>query len=395
MIEKIRLKNFESHKDTELDLHPGINVIVGESDSGKSSILRSVNLVAENKPSGDNFINHFSEKCEVELCVKGKSIKRIKGKNKNLYKIDKDKFEAFGQGVPDEVNDILNMDELNMQDQFDKHFLISKSSGEVARVLNKIINLEEIDGALSGIEKLKKGFKKKYEDSEASIQEYTNDISNLSWVKDALKKIEILKAKSEKFERKKISRDSIKETISEIEKCEIESMKLNKILKFEKKILSLKKNSENLDYKISKRDELKNSIENFEDLNSKILKQNSIIDSEKIVNKIKKSCDALEIKIEKKKELEKNIEKIELYEMKISKENEKLKFEKPLLKIKKSIVQFAEKIYKRNSIVEIINKSEVLNSKINILVDKIKELKNKLKEYKDQFDVCPFCGKEI
>ena len=97
---------------------------------------------------------------------------------------------------------------------------------------------------------------------------------------------EFLKTKSEDLESKKANRDSIKEIISEIEKCEIESMKLNKILKFENKILNLKKNSENLDYKISKRDELKNSIENFEDLNSKILKQNSIIDSEKIVNKI-------------------------------------------------------------------------------------------------------------
>ena len=41
MLKKLILKNFQSHSDSELEFDKGINVICGNSDSGKSSIIRS------------------------------------------------------------------------------------------------------------------------------------------------------------------------------------------------------------------------------------------------------------------------------------------------------------------------------------------------------------------
>ena len=42
MIDKIKIENIQSHKNTELNLSNGINVIVGSSNNGKSAILRAL-----------------------------------------------------------------------------------------------------------------------------------------------------------------------------------------------------------------------------------------------------------------------------------------------------------------------------------------------------------------
>jgi DNA repair ATPase RecN len=40
MISHINIENVLSHKSTDIELHEGVNVFVGESDAGKSSIIR-------------------------------------------------------------------------------------------------------------------------------------------------------------------------------------------------------------------------------------------------------------------------------------------------------------------------------------------------------------------
>ena len=48
-ITKISVKGFESHEDTVLDdLSPGLNAIVGISNSGKSSIVRALAFISYN-----------------------------------------------------------------------------------------------------------------------------------------------------------------------------------------------------------------------------------------------------------------------------------------------------------------------------------------------------------
>jgi exonuclease SbcC len=42
MISKIKLQNWKSHTETELEFKPGINVLVGPMGSGKSSVLQAI-----------------------------------------------------------------------------------------------------------------------------------------------------------------------------------------------------------------------------------------------------------------------------------------------------------------------------------------------------------------
>src|SRR5690554_5878399 len=45
-IKKIKLKNFKKFKEFEFELHEGLNTLIGDNESGKSSILQAVELVA-------------------------------------------------------------------------------------------------------------------------------------------------------------------------------------------------------------------------------------------------------------------------------------------------------------------------------------------------------------
>ena len=154
MISKLILKSFQAHKSSELEFCPGLNAIVGESDEGKTSIIRALYWASQNKPSGGDFISDFSKRgeCSSTIVVDGNEVTRFKNKTKNEYRINDQSFKALGKsGVPDEVSNILQLDELNFQNQMDSPFLLSSSSGEVARYLNDIVNLNVIDDSLKKV----------------------------------------------------------------------------------------------------------------------------------------------------------------------------------------------------------------------------------------------------
>ena len=45
-ISKIKLHNFKRFKDLTLDVDPKMNIFIGDNESGKSSILQAIDLVA-------------------------------------------------------------------------------------------------------------------------------------------------------------------------------------------------------------------------------------------------------------------------------------------------------------------------------------------------------------
>jgi predicted ATP-dependent endonuclease of OLD family len=49
---KLKIKNFRSIKDIDLKFHKGKNIIVGKNNSGKSNIVKALDIVlGENSPS--------------------------------------------------------------------------------------------------------------------------------------------------------------------------------------------------------------------------------------------------------------------------------------------------------------------------------------------------------
>lgn len=176
MIKSIHLKNLQSHKDSLLEFHPGVNVIVGTTDSGKSAILRGFRLVALNKPSGDGFRSHWGGDTEVEVQTEENIVTRLKTNSKNLYIVNGEKLAAFGrEKVPEEVERALNLSNTNLQRQSDGAFLISETAGAVAAHFNSIVNLEVIGETTKKIQKLvtsaKTAIETKIEDRKTKLKE--------------------------------------------------------------------------------------------------------------------------------------------------------------------------------------------------------------------------------
>lgn len=165
MFKDFQIKNFQSHKKNRLEFHPQVNVIVGKSQSGKTAILRALNLLITNRPLGARYFPDFAGSkgaADLKLVLQeGQEISLTKdislskdGKKtvrSSAYSLNNDPepYEAFGDKVPDQIQTLLNLSELNMQRQFDEPFLICSSPGEVARVLNRVTQLEKVDGWVS------------------------------------------------------------------------------------------------------------------------------------------------------------------------------------------------------------------------------------------------------
>lgn len=151
MIEKIEIHNFQSHKATVLELDAKVNTLQGNSDCGKSAVLRALQWLIFN-PAGDYFISDWARKgktqtapCEVIVHANGHKIVRRRDKDFNGYYLDDEMFEATRNTVPKKISDILNLGEVNVQRQLDPPFLLSMSAGEVSRYINNLVNLTRID----------------------------------------------------------------------------------------------------------------------------------------------------------------------------------------------------------------------------------------------------------
>ena len=152
-LEQLVIKYFQSHGHTVLDFHPGVNVILGQSQSGKTGILRSFILLVRNRPLGFRFHSHFdSEGEDTEITAKfpDVEVKFIKDSSGGAeYSIDNGEPFSGGKTVPDKVIEALNISETNIQEQLEQPFLITSSPGEVAKVINRITRLDEVDGWVS------------------------------------------------------------------------------------------------------------------------------------------------------------------------------------------------------------------------------------------------------
>ncbi len=163
-IRKLWLENFQSHERSEIEFVPGLNVIVGPSDQGKSAIIRALRWVLFNEPRGSDFIRTGASSCQVTVeLASGDRIVRLRGTGKNRYTLiradgTEQVFEGFGTGVPKEITDAHGMPQvyldaamaepLNFSYQLDGPFLLSETGATKAKAIGRLSGVQVIDAAL-------------------------------------------------------------------------------------------------------------------------------------------------------------------------------------------------------------------------------------------------------
>lgn len=157
MIQWIEIRNFQNHRHTRLVLGPGVNLIVGASDSGKSAVMRAVEWVRTNRPLGTSFMRHgakSTDKTEVSVALlTGKRTdlvcrRRAYRGGVNQYQLNNGTFGAIGTDVPQEIEAVLRLSDVNIQSQLSPHFLVLDSPGAVAKAISGAIHLEQMDGCV-------------------------------------------------------------------------------------------------------------------------------------------------------------------------------------------------------------------------------------------------------
>lgn len=158
-IRDITLLNFQAHKQLSLELDKGITTIVGDSDVGKSAVLRALRWTLLNDFAGEDFINEGASSAVALVGIRANkqnlAVERQRGDG-NTYKIiagESVEFASFGQGVPEEIAKILRVSELNFQSQHDAPFWFDLNGGELSKALNSVVDLSLIDESLANISK--------------------------------------------------------------------------------------------------------------------------------------------------------------------------------------------------------------------------------------------------
>lgn len=212
----LHLRNFQSHPDTLVHLSPGINAFVGASDQGKTAMIRGLNLVANNSPSGDSIISDWARDSEGKLLAEfsvtvttddGHTIRRIKSPSpkRNGYDLDTTKYDAVRTSVPVEIQSILNLEPVNWQRQMDPPFLLADSGGERARFFNQLIRLEVIEKYLSAAEALRRKVTNAIQPLQEAVLAEQERIDGLAWIEGTetkTKALEAVLAEREDVERK-------------------------------------------------------------------------------------------------------------------------------------------------------------------------------------------------
>ena len=142
MFTELHLKDFQGHADSLVQFDKGVNAFIGETDQGKSSVIRGIRLVVENKPAGNSFIRNGTPETIVSLTTDDAKVVRQKSKTSHKYTLDRVELKAFGQGVPDEVTSVTRIDpDINIQRQSSPYFLLHSSEAERGKLLDKFCNI--------------------------------------------------------------------------------------------------------------------------------------------------------------------------------------------------------------------------------------------------------------
>lgn len=278
ILENLTIKNFRSYKDISIDFHPGVNVIVGANDSGKSNLLRAIDLVVNNNPDGDDYISYWGGDCNVKLKIGGKTIGRFRnavmnkkeGKFKagteNLYTMsgETEPFKAFGRGkLPDIVNQHLNLSSLNIGFQLDGPFLLGKNPPDVARHYNSLVNLEIIDRSISNIAGTLRKEKGELKVEESTVEKKIEELKKFNWLEKAEKDLSKLEKQQGYLKHLNSEWTELAGLIQQIEKLEKSNQKFCVIVEHEKKVIDLESKNTKIEIQKQRQINLSTLIANF------------------------------------------------------------------------------------------------------------------------------------
>lgn len=309
MISELFIQNFQSHKKSVLKFDEGVNVIVGNSDCGKTAIIRALKLIQTNRPSGSAFQSRWGGETVVQIQTNSNTISLNldeKGKNRE-YDLNETTFKAFGTDVPEEIQQALNMNEINLQAQFDQPFLLTSTAGEVAAHFNRIAHIDQIDIATKKVNSWIREISDNLKADERNLEQLQESLTTFPDMDKLKIDIEVLEEMSEKRQAKINRQSKLSSLITSIQTTEKEIETKSKILKLEKSVNNLFELIEQQEEQQKQYDSLSILVLRIQKTTSKIEEQQELLTHENSVNSILKLYEERETLVEAKIRLNKAV----------------------------------------------------------------------------------------
>ncbi len=398
----IHLKNFGSWIDQEFELHPGVNVIIGESGTGKSGFIKAFDFVMNNETpkSADGalgFINRPLDRGKIaEVVLEAYSgdhidtITRTRGKSVNTYQLNQDTPQkAFGKGnVPDHIAKIINMSEVNYHKQKQLPFLLDENPGEVAKQLTGIINLEEIDESValanSSVRENKKTLNQLIEDQEI----IENQIKDLEYVQEFKAEIDLFIQEQEVYYKNVNKFDKIDLIVCDIQDLEAQINQYSDLMELSSAIQAVEAENVKFDADSAKFDKIVDIVVDLEDLNHKQLRCSKLIELGKQVELIETQQHELILEKNKQSKIRTILNQISDLERSSKQSLELIKLSKQIQEFDEQEKQFKQQSAKYYAIDKCISDIVKLNMDNNVLIRKISDGNLKLLTM-----ACPTCGR--
>ncbi|MDD2960076.1 MAG: AAA family ATPase [Lachnospiraceae bacterium] len=172
-IQEVTIEGYQSHTNSTFRLSPGLTVITGPSDAGKTAIIRALRWFAFNEPTGEAFLHTIRnadgsikeavDQAKVSVTFdNGVTITKTRRKGKTSYTHSQYPTAWEKAEVPPEIKETLGLIKqeygdfetcLNFAFQLDAPFLLSETASVGAKVLGKLSGTEVVDLSISEVNK--------------------------------------------------------------------------------------------------------------------------------------------------------------------------------------------------------------------------------------------------
>ena len=219
----LALKDFQIHDRAFFKFAPGVNIVVGPNGAGKSTLFRAIRWIVFNRPMGGRFVRWGKDACKAELTTETCRVTRFKGHD-NTYQINGgEPFRAVGTDVPKDVTQALRLDEINFQRQIDGPFWLTLSAPEIAREMNRVVDLSVIDRSMMSASS-------NLRDAQAQVKALTGLLSDarikvgrLRWVEEVEAEARNALSCEQEAARKRSEAEVISGLVEEIEEAQAAS----------------------------------------------------------------------------------------------------------------------------------------------------------------------------
>lgn len=197
---KIKLKNFQSIKSEEIEFNPGLTLITGPTNSGKTAIFRGLMTLLTNPVEAPDFINgsELSEKgesAELSVTLLDEGIPTIefhRAKGKAWYMINNKKYSKLSRSTLFDIYPemhkkfVYNPDDprkiLNFQTENNLAFPFDRSDTEMFKLFERIFSISDTRAIIDTM-------KKEEDETTFKLNQNLADKSNLQTSKSILQNI--------------------------------------------------------------------------------------------------------------------------------------------------------------------------------------------------------------